>query len=156
MAAELAVMAAKQSEARILLIETSQYRPGHSTLSDHFRLGSGAPGLAEMLQPPPYNRFDTIHPTDVRGLFVMPAGRMPAPPSRGQLEWAHSVLCTHFQGIVIELPPMGELRAREFCGKIPNAVVLVAHRGCGSLSIRRAVKRLRATGANLVGSSLVR
>jgi hypothetical protein len=38
----------------------------------------------------------------------------------------------------------------------PNAVVLVAHRGCGSLSIRRALKRLRATGANLVGSSLVR
>jgi hypothetical protein len=41
-------------------------------------------------------------------------------------------------------------------GKIPNGRGAPSRIGCGSLSIRRAVKRLRATGANLAGSSLVR
>ena len=156
MAAELAMLAARQSEARILLVETSVSKPGHSVLSDIFNLGVDAPGLAEMLAPPPNNRFDTIHPTFVPGLFVMPAGRLIRPPTKQQLEWIHSVLSSHFQGMVVELPAMGELRAREFCGKIPNAVVLVTHPGCGSWSIRRAVRRLREVDANLVGSSIVR
>lgn len=157
MAAELAMMAARQSSnSRILLVETSVSKPGYSLLSDIFSLGSDAPGLAEMLAPPPNNRFDTIHPTFLPGLFVMPAGRLQKPPSKPQLEWIHSVLAYHFQGMVIELPAMGELRAREFCSKIPNAVVLVTHPGCGSWSIRRAVRRLREADANLVGSSIVR
>ncbi len=156
MAAELAMLAARQSNSRILMVETSVSKPGYSLLSDIFSLGVEAPGLAEMLAPPPRNRFDTIHPTFIPGLFAMPAGRLLRPPTKTQLEWVHSVLSSHFQGIVIELPAMGELRAREFCSKIPNAVVLVTHPGCGSLSIRRAVRRLREANANLVGSSIVR
>lgn len=156
MSAELAMLAARQSKARILIIETSMSKPGYSLLSDIFNLGSEAPGLAEMLEPPPHNRFDTIHPTFVPGLFVIPSGRLETPPTRTQLEWVHSVLSCHFKGIVIELPAMGELRAREFCSRIPNAVVLVTHPGCGSWSINRAVRRLRAADANLVGSSIVR
>jgi hypothetical protein len=156
MAAELAMMAARQSNARILLVETSISKPGYSLAGDIFNLGPEAPGLAEMLAPPPNNRFDTIHPTFLPGLFVMPPGQLKRPPTKSQLEWVHSVLACHFQGIVIELPAMGELRAREFCNKIPNAVVLVTHPGCGSWSIRRAVRRLREADANLVGSSIVR
>jgi hypothetical protein len=109
-----------------------------------------------MLAPPPHNRFDTIHPTNIPNLFVMPAGSLKRLPRKEQLEWVHSVLACHFQGIVIELPAMGELRAREFCSSIPNAVVLVSHVGCGSWSIKRAIRRLHAADANLVASSLVR
>ena len=156
MSAELGMVAARQAQARVLVIETSYSQPGHSTLSDLFNLGSDAPGLGEMLAPPPHNRFDTIHPTKIPGMFVMPTGRLTKMPTRGQLEWVHSVLAKHFQGIVIELPAMGELRAREFCSNIPNAVVLVTHPGCGSWSIRRAVRRLRSADAPLVASSIVR
>jgi Mrp family chromosome partitioning ATPase len=77
-------------------------------------------------------------------------------PRKEQLEWVHAVLGCHFQGIVLDLPPMGELRARELCARLPNAIVLVSHPGCGTWSIKRAVKRLRAADANLVASSLVR
>lgn len=156
MSAELGMVAARQAQARVLVIETSYSQPGHSTLSDLFNLGSDAPGLGEMLAPPPHNRFDTIHPTKIPGMFVMPTGRLTKMPTRGQLEWVHSVLAKHFQGIVIELPAMGELRAREFCSNIPNAVVLVTHPGCGSWSIRRAVRRLRSADAPLVASSIMR
>jgi hypothetical protein len=77
-------------------------------------------------------------------------------PTKPQMEWVHSVLSRHFQGMVIELPAMGELRARAFCSEIPNAVVLVSHAGCGSWAVKRAVKRLRAADVNLVGSRIVR
>ena len=153
MSAELAIMAARESQSRILVVETN---PAHRVVDSAFGLGPNAPGLGEMLAPPPYNRFDTIHPTDVPNLFAMPAGSLKRMPGREQLEWAHGVLATHFQGIVIELPAMGELWAREYCSRIPNAVVLVSHAGCGTWSIKRAVRRLRAADANLVGTSLVR
>jgi len=153
MAAELGILAARETEARILIIETN---PEHRVADHVFGLGTGAPGLGEMLAPPPHNRFDTIHPTHVPNLFVMPAGSLRHSPRREQLEWVHAVLGCHFQGIVLDLPPMGELRAREFCARLPNAIVLVSHPGCGSWSIKRAVKRLRAADANLVASSLVR
>jgi Mrp family chromosome partitioning ATPase len=55
----------------------------------------------------------------------------------------------------MELPPMGELRARDFCHHIPNGVVLVAAPGrVGSWSVRRAVRRLKHAEANLVASCL--
>jgi hypothetical protein len=153
MTAELALLAARQSDSRILMIETN---PVHRLVESVFDLGKDAPGLGEMLAPPPNNRFDTIHPTSVPNLFVMPAGSMRQFPGKEQLTWVHSILSSHFQGIAIELPPMGEMRAREFCAKIPNAVLLVSHAGCGSWSIKRAVKRLHAAHANLVGTTLVR
>ncbi len=151
MAAELAILAARESRARILMIETNGT---HRVTDKAFSLGHGAPGLAEMLAPPPHNRFDTIHPTHVPNLFVMPSGSLKEIPPKAKLEWVHSVLAVHFQGIVIELPAMGELRAKEFCSRIPNAVVLVSHAGCGTWSVKRAVRRLRAADANLVASSL--
>lgn len=153
MAAELAILAARESGARILMVETNVTSPICATA---FGLGEGAPGLGEMLAPPPHNRFDTIHPTHVPNLFVMPAGSLRETPTKPQLEWLHGVLARHFQGMVIELPAMGEIRARSYCARIPNAVVLVSHSGCGSWSVKRAVKRLRNADANLVASHLMR
>lgn len=152
MAAELAILAARETQARILMVETTPV----SICAPAFGLGYDAPGLGEMLAPPPHNRFDTIHPTQIPNLFVMPSGSLRQMPTKPQMEWVHSVLSRHFQGMVIELPAMGELRARAFCSEIPNAVVLVSHAGCGSWAVKRAVKRLRAADVNLVGSRIVR
>lgn len=152
MTAELAILAARQTSARILMIETN---PVHRIADSVFHLGPNAPGLAEMLAPPPNNRFDTIHPTQIPNLFVMPAGRLRKMPTEEQMRWVHSVLSTHFQGMVIELPPMGELRAKEFCSRIPNAVVLVSHAGCSTWAVKRAVRRLHAADLPIAATSLV-
>jgi hypothetical protein len=124
-----------------------------------FGIAPTAPGLFEMLQPPPHNRFDTVYQTDHRNLFLLPAGgfghRRDLLPTSGQMEWVHRVMSPHFSGIVMELPPMGELRAREFCHHIPNAVILVAAPGrVGTWSVRRAIRRLQKAEANVVASFL--
>lgn len=156
LAAAIAAAAAQASRHKILLIETCRRDP---LLAGMFGIPPIAPGLYEMLQPPPNNRFDTIYPAGIGNLFVVPAGgfgqRRDFIPSSVQMEWIHRVLSPHFPGIVMELPPMGELRAREFCHHIPNAVVLVAAPGrVGAWSVRRAVRRLHRADANLVGSVL--
>lgn len=156
LAAAIAVAAAQASRHKVLLVESS--RRG-SLLGPMFGLDPDAAGLYEMLLPPPHNRFDTIHPTGHPNLFLLPSGNWDghraSSPASIQVEWVHRVLSPHFNGIVMELPPMGELRAREFCHHIPNAVVLVAQPGrVGSWSVRRAVKRLQRRDANLVSSLL--
>jgi Mrp family chromosome partitioning ATPase len=156
LAAAIAAAAAQASKHKILLIETCRREP---LLAGMFGIPPVAAGLYEMLLPPPDNRFDTIYPTGTRNLFVLPAGgfghRRDFMPSSQQVEWIHRVLSPHFPGIVMELPPMGELRAREFCHHVPNAVVLVAAPGrVGTWSVRRAVRRLQRADANLVGSVL--
>jgi Mrp family chromosome partitioning ATPase len=152
--AAISAAAAQAGRHKILLIETSCRNP---FLAGMFGIPPSAPGLYEMLLPPPNNRFDTIYPTSLRNLFLLPAGglgqRRDFIPSHVQMEWIHRVLAPHFAGIVMELPPMGELRARQFCHDIPNAVVLVAAPGrVGAWSVRRAVRRLQKADANLIGS----
>ena len=156
LAAAIAVAAAQSSPRKILLIEFSRRDP---LLAGMFGIPPMAPGLFEMLAKPPHNRFDTIYPTEHKNLFLLPAGgfghRRDFMPSSMQMEWIHRVTSPHFAGVVMELPPMGELRAREFCHHIPNAVVLVAAPGrVGAWSVRRAVRRLERAEANLVASVL--
>ncbi len=156
LAAAIAAAAAQASRHKILLIEFTRRDP---LLAGMFGIPPMAPGLFEMLQPPPNNRFDTIYPTELSNLFLLPAGgfghRRDFLPSAQQMEWIHRVTSPHFSGIVMELPPMGELRARDFCHHIPNGVVLVAAPGrVGSWSVRRAVRRLKHAEANLVASCL--
>ena len=151
MAAELALFAARNTKGKVLVIETNRGAP---ILAECFGFGVKSAGLAEMLLPPPFNRFDAVHPTFLPNLFVLPAGKFNETPASVQLEWVHRTLSPHFQAIVMELPPMGEFRSREFCHQIPNAVILVARSGCGTWSVRRAVRRLRKAKANLTGSAL--
>ena len=156
LAASIAATAAQASSHRILLIESIRQDP---VMAGMFGIPPMAPGLHEMLADPPHNRFDTIYPTQYSNLFLLPAGgfgqRRNFKPSSRQMEWIHRVTSPHFAGVVMELPPMGELRAREFCHHVPNAVVLVAASGrVGAWSVRRAVKRLQRAQANLVCSIL--
>ena len=156
LAAAIAVAAAQASRHKILLIEFSRRDP---LLAGIFGIPPMAPGLFEMLAKPPNNRFDTIHPTQHGNLFLLPAGgfghRRDFMPNSQQMEWIHRVTSPHFAGVVMELPPMGELRAREFCHHIPNAVILVAAPGSvGAWSVRRAVRRLQRAESNIVGSML--
>jgi len=157
LAAAIATAAAEASTHKILLIESSRRQP---LLAGMFGIPPRAPGLFEMLDKPPNNRFDTIYPTQHKNLFLLPAGgsgrRWRATmPSAQQLEWIHHVTSPHFSGVVMELPPMGELRSHQFCHQIPNAVVLVSAPGrSGAWAVRRAVRRLRHAHANLVGSFL--
>ena len=156
LAAAIAAAAAQASRHKILLMEFTRRDP---LLAGMFGIPPMAPGLFEMLQPPPNNRFDTIYPTELPNLFLLPAGgfghRRDFLPSSDQMEWIHRVTSPHFTGIVMELPAMGELRARDFCHHIPNGVVLVAAPGrVGTWSVRRAVRRLKNAEANLVGSYL--
>ena len=156
LAAAIAAAAAQSANHKILLIEFTRRDP---LLAGMFGIPAAAPGLYEMLAKPPHNRFDTIYPTGHKNLFLLPAGgfgrRRDFMPNSGQMEWIHRVTAPHFAGVVMELPPMGELRAHEFCHHIPNAVVLVAAPGrVGAWSVRRAVRRLQRAEANLVGSLL--
>ena len=156
LSAAIAAAAAQASSNKVLLIEFTRRDP---LLARLFGVPPQAPGLFEMLAKPPHNRFDTIYPTDLRNLFLLPAGgfgqRRDFLPNSEQMEWVHRVTSAHFTGVVMELPPMGELRAHEFCHHIPNAVVLVAAPGrVGAWSVRRAVRRLHRAEANLVGTFL--
>ena len=156
LAAAIAVAAAEAAPHKVLLIETTRRDP---LLAGMFGISPMAPGLHEMLLPPPANRFDTIYPTDYPNLFVLPSGgfgkRRGIVPDSKRMEWIHRITSPHFTGIVMELPAMGELRAQQFCHHIPNAVVLVAAPGrVGTWSVRRAVRRLHRAEANLVASAL--
>lgn len=156
LAAAIAVAAAQASARKILLIEFTRKDPIYASM---FKIPPTSPGLYEMLAKPPENRFDTVYPTEHANLFVLPAGgyghRRDFVPSAQHMEWIHRVTAPHFSGVVMELPPMGELRARDFCHQIPNAVILVAAPGrVGAWSVRRAVRRLQRAEANLVGSFL--
>ena len=156
LAAAIAAAAAQASPNKILLIEFTRHDP---LLARIFGIPPRAPGLFEMLAKPPHNRFDTIYPTERKNLFLLPAGgfgqRRDFMPNSQQMEWVHRVTSPHFSGVVMELPPMGELRAHDFCHHIPNAVVLVAAPGrVGAWSVRRAVRRLHRAEANLVGTLL--
>ncbi len=154
LAAAIAAAAAQASSHKILLMEFSRRDP---LLAGMFGIPPMAPGLFEMLAKPPNNRFDTIYPTKHKNLFLLPSGgfghRRDYMPNAAQMEWIHRITSPHFSGVVMELPPMGEMRAHEFCHHIPNAVVLVAAPGrVGAWSVRRAVRRLQRAEANLVGS----
>lgn len=156
LAAAIATAAAQASTQKILLIEFTRRKPLFACM---FGISPQSPGLIEMLAKPPHNRFDTVYPTEHNNLFVLPAGGFGQTrnlmPTAQQMEWIHRVTSAHFSGVVMELPPMGELRAREFCHQIPNAVVLVAAPGrVGAWSVRRAVRRLQRAEANVVGTFL--
>ena len=157
LAAAIAAAAAQSGRHKILLIEFTRRDP---LLAGMFGIPSRAPGLYEMLAKPPHNRFDTIYPTEHQNLFLLPAGgfghRGDFMPNSQQMEWIHRVTSPHFSGVVMELPPMGELRARDFCHHIPNAVILVAAPGrVGAWSVRRAVRRLHRAEANVIGCSIL-
>ena len=67
-----------------------------------FGLSTDAPGMYEMLLPPPHNRFDTIYPTGHDGMFVMPSGEAKFRPTIWEMEWLYERLGQHFDCIVTE------------------------------------------------------
>jgi hypothetical protein len=157
-AAAIARVVAQASPHRIVLVEATRKA---SQLASAFGVPRSAPGLREMTLPPPRNRFDTIHRTDLDNLYLLPSGEFSGTTTVAHVEWVHRILASHFPGIVMELPPMGEwlrrpmLKQKGEIHRVPDAVILVAASGrVGSWAVKRAVRRLKDADATLLGSFL--
>lgn len=84
---------------KVLIVEAP--RP-ESILGPMFGFPVSAPGLYEMLLPPPRNRFDTIYPTGERRLFILPSGDCRFRPTVWEMEWLISRIEPHFDCIITE------------------------------------------------------
>jgi Mrp family chromosome partitioning ATPase len=150
--AGLALVLRETLNKKTLLIDLDFERP---VLAQALGSLSG-PGLSEFLASDPAFRFDCIHETMRRGVFVMPAGamrnRLGAREFEKRLRWLHGVVVREFPVVVIRFPAVNSVRRMRRCWKIPDIAVLTVRPGASrSSEVRREAKKMRASRANLIG-----
>jgi Mrp family chromosome partitioning ATPase len=151
-AAGLALVLRETLNKEALIIDLDLERPALArTLSM-----PSAPGLFEFLASAPVFRFDCIHETRRRGVFVMPAGTTRNRPGPREFEKRfrrlHDALAREYPVVVIRFPAVNSVGMMQRCWKIPNMAVLTVRPGASrSSEVRRGAKKMRAAGANLVG-----
>ena len=151
-AAGLALVLRETLNKETLLIDLDLERPA---LARTLRTPSG-PGLFEFLASEPAVRFDCIHETRRRGMYVMPAGAMRNRPGAREFEkrfrWLHGAVTREYPVVVIRFPAVNWVRMMQRCWKIPDMTVLTVRPGASrSSEVRRVAKKMRAAGANLIG-----
>jgi succinoglycan biosynthesis transport protein ExoP len=141
---------------KVLLIDADMRRPSIHTLVKVQR----TPGLSNMLtQQLPAS--SVIYPTEMEGLFVMPAG--PKPPSPADLLGGAgfrallTYLKQEFDQIIIDSPPVLGLADAPRLASIADGTLMVmeanrSHRG----AITAAMRRLTAARAKIVGAVLLK
>ncbi|MEN8144189.1 MAG: polysaccharide biosynthesis tyrosine autokinase [Gemmatimonadota bacterium] len=149
-AANLAVVLAQQG-IRTLLVDADMRR---SVQHEQFGLQS-SPGLAELLVGEA-SLAEAVRPTDVEGLYVMPAGTPPPNPAEllggDRMDRLLESLREKFSSIVIDSPPMLAVTDAAVLGPKVDGVVLVLRaeqtdRGAASL----ALSQLHHVGATVLG-----
>ena len=151
----LGALVSQWSSAPVLVIETDFQRPCLA----RYLGASAAPGLREMIAPPPLNRFDCIHPTRYPNLHLLPAGslgtgRAPQNIQTG-LKWTLSVAKKYFQSVIIAFPAWNQHPGIHSSYALADAVLLaVPPDCCRAVTIRGTVQDLRKAKAKLVGAVL--
>jgi hypothetical protein len=151
-AAGLALVLRETLNKEALIIDLDLERPALArTLSM-----PSAPGLFEFMASAPVVRFDCIHETRRRGVFVMPAGKTRNRPGPREFEKRfrrlHDAVAREYPVVVIRFPAVNSVHMMERCWKIPDMAVLTVRPGASrSSEVRRGAKKMRAAGANLIG-----
>lgn len=126
--ANLALTLARKGEQRVLLIEGDLRRP---TLASNLGVGNH-PGLSECFLG---NRrlSAAVHYIEDLGLWFLPAGYPPKNPietmQSGQVTEQIDVLCSSFDWIVIDSPPLLPLADASIWSRMVDGTLLVARQG---------------------------
>ena len=150
-ASNLAIALAEAGH-RTLLIDCDMRRPIQHTV---FGVRSPA-GLSSVLNGEEKLR-DVIHPTGVRGLYVLPAGPLPRNPSEllggKQFQQVMDALGTAFERIVIDSPPLAPVTDGRILAAASHAtlVVLRLNQSVRKISLD-AIDGLKKIGANILGA----
>ena len=99
---------------------------------------------------------EAIKPTEVDGLYVLPAGEHPPNPaelvSSPRMEKLLEVLRDRYESIVIDSPPMLAVTDASVLGKKTDGVILVVRaEKTDKDSINLAIQQLRHVGARVLG-----
>ena len=140
--------------ASVLLIDADLRKPT-------FRGPSGdAAGLSSILSGSD-DIEKTIHPTEMKGLFLLPAGKVPPNPAEllaaGRFEWLIERASKMFDYIVVDGPPVLGLADAPLLASQCEGTLIVIEAG----AIRRAaalntVSRLRDVNAHIMGGVLTK
>ncbi len=126
-AANLACTLARRKQHKTLLLEGDLRRP---TLSDRFGLGKVA-GLSEWLRGE--TETTNVYHLDRLGMWVLPAGIAQENPlellQSGKLAPLMQQLCSWFDWIVIDSPPLLPLADTSIWARLADGVLLVARNG---------------------------
>lgn len=132
--------------------------PGSHKGLDRFCGVPASPGLQEMLQTPPQNRFDTIHQTRFPFLSLLPAGgdHLPLPSDQvaSRMNWLHELVRPHFETVITLYPALSTIRRLDATYGLPDATFALVKRGMSAARVREAVCRLEDAGAQVAGSIL--
>lgn len=148
-------LALAQTRQRVLLVDGDMRRPRLHTIFE----GSRAPGLSDVIKS--QNIDGAIRDTAVGGLKLMPAGTETRNPADllgfDSVAALLSRLGTHFDWIVVDTPPVGEVTDACLLAHSPARVVFVAAADVAThSSVRTALEQLEAADAAFAGVVLNR
>ncbi len=143
-----------QQNLRVLLIDCDLRR---SRLHAAFNL-SRSPGLTELLLGQ-VDQDEAVKPTEMPGLYVLPAGVAPPNPSEmlgGQkMRAALQSLSEAFDLIILDTPPILAASDGAILATLADGVVVVLKAGSTeSEAAQQAMHQLKAVGARIVGAVL--
>jgi polysaccharide biosynthesis transport protein len=143
-----------QQGMRVALVDADLRRPRlHAVFS-----GPRTPGLTELLQGEA-SLDETLRPTEVPGLDLIPAGRLVSSISEllGGAAMGRTLreLASRYEIVVIDTPPVLAAADAEIVGAQADAVLMVVRAGSTERhAASYAVQQLRAVGARVLGGVL--
>ncbi|NUQ91463.1 MAG: polysaccharide biosynthesis tyrosine autokinase [Gemmatimonadaceae bacterium] len=149
-AANLAITLAVQ-RMRVLLVDCDLYKSRMATVFD---LPQG-PGLCEVILEN-VDPHDALYPTQVSGLYAMPAGTAPVTPEdtigSAKMTVLLNELAREFDVIILDCPPVLALPDSAILSAGADAVVLVVRAGRSKRAeLGEAIRELSTVGARLAG-----
>ena len=149
-ATNLAITLAVQ-RMRVLLVDCDLYRSRMATV---FELPQG-PGLCEVILEN-VDPHDALYPSQVSGLYVMPAGTAPVTPEdtigSARMTALLNELAREFDVIILDCPPVLALPDSAILSAGADAVVLVVRAGRSKRTeLGEAIRELSTVGAHLAG-----
>ncbi len=143
-----------QAGQRVLLIDADMRRPKAHDLLEQ----SQEPGLSNLIVGNT-KASDAVRPTSVRGLWVLPAGRLPPNPAEllGSTRFRDFLvtLRDHFDWVILDSPPVMAVTDASVVAHLADGVVFVvgaemANRGAA----RTAVHQIQTANGKVVGAVL--
>lgn len=145
-----------QAGQRVLLIDADMRRP---RMNDIFEIQM-EPGLSNLLVGDAKSR-EAIRPSDVKNLWLLPAGKLPPNPAEllESKSFKHLLksLGEYFEWVIIDAPPVMTVTDPSIAAHLTSGVVLVVGNEMTPRGVAQAsVRQLKAAHAKIIGVVLNR